>query len=359
MNTSFPGNAPLAAIPERAGSGRCRARLILLAGLTLGVPLALLLRPLAVGAAGGQSMKALVLSDGHLVMRTVPRPVPGPGEVRIRIRAAAINPADWKMARRASAMGPLPILGLDASGVIDAVGPAVSGWKPGDAVVALTRPPHGAYAQYAVTPVEFVGPKPAALSFEEAAGIPVAGITAWRSLIEVAHLLKGQRILVDGGAGGVGSAAVQIAKAQGAYVVATASASNASFLRSIGADEVIDYTAGPFEQKVKDLDVVLDTVNQDDGIRAMSTLKPGGVLVSLVGPMPVERCAAQRIRCVAPGSSGGQPAAPYLRNLAALADTGQYHVSVESVFPLRRAAQAWELNRQGHTRGKLVLSVRD
>ncbi len=323
------------------------------------VPFSLLLGPLAASGDGGETMKAMVLADGHLAMQTVARPEPGAGEVRIRIRAAAINPADWKMFRMASRFGPNPILGLDASGVIDAVGPSVTGWKRGDAVIALTRPPHGAYAQYVVSPVDFIAAKPRALSFEEAAGIPVVGITAWRSLIDVAHLEKGQRVLIDGGAGGVGSAAVQIAKAQGAYVIATASASNAQFLRSIGADEVIDYTAGPFEQKVKDVDVVLDTVNPDDGIRAMSTLKPGGILVSVVGAMPPERCAAAKIRCAAPGSSGGQPAAPYLRHIATLADAGEYRVNVERVFPLSRAQEALDLNRQGHTRGKLVLSAAD
>jgi NADPH:quinone reductase-like Zn-dependent oxidoreductase len=333
------------------------ARLTLLVPWILLVPLALLIRPPAAWGAGGERMKALVLADGHFVMQSVAKPEPGPGEVRIKIRAAAINPADWKMTRMASRFGATPILGLDAAGSIDAVGPSVTGWKRGDPVIVLTRPPHGAYAQYVVSPVDFIAPKPRALSFDEAAGIPVAGITAWRSLVDVAHLQKGQRVLIDGGAGGVGSAAVQIAKAQGAYVIATASASNAQFLRSIGADEVIDYTAGPFEQKAKDLDVVLDTVNPDDGIRAMSILKPGGVLVSIVGPMPQEKCAAARIRCAAPGSSGGQPAAPYLRHIATLADTGQYHVNVERVFPLGRAQEALELNRQGHTRGKIILSV--
>ncbi|HUN73259.1 MAG TPA: NADP-dependent oxidoreductase [Steroidobacteraceae bacterium] len=322
--------------------------------------LLMLIGPLLVlRAVGGETMQAIVFVDGHLVMQSVARPEPGPGEVRIRIRAAAINPADWKLARRATQFGPHPIFGLDASGVIDGVGPGVTGWKPGDAVVALTRPPHGAYAQYAVVSADFIAPKPRKLSFEQAAGIPVAGITAWRSLVDVAHLGAGQRVLIDGGAGGVGSAAVQIAKARGAYVIATASPSNARFLRSIGADEVIDYTARPFEQQVKDIDVVLDTVNPDDGLRAMSTLKPGGILVSVVGKMPADRCAAAHIRCDVPGSSGGQPATPYLREVGKLADDGKYRVNVERVFPLSRAAEAWALNQQGHTRGKLVLSVSD
>ncbi len=339
--------------PEKATRSPVLLPWILLA------PLALLVRQPGAWASDGDRMKALVFADGHFVVQSVVKPQPGPGEVRVKIRAAAINPADWKMTRMASRFGPTPILGLDAAGVIDAVGPSVTGWKRGDPVIALTRPPHGAYAQYVVAPVDFIAPKPRALSFDEAAGIPVAGITAWRSLVDVAHLRKGQRVLIEGGAGGVGSAAVQIAKAQGAYVIATASASNARFLRSIGADEVIDYQAGPFEQKVKDVDVALDTVNPDDGIRAMSTLKPGGVLVSIVGPMPQEKCAAARIRCAAPGSSGGQPAAPYLRHIATLADTGQYRVNVERVFPLSRAEEALELNRQGHTRGKLILAVAD
>jgi NADPH:quinone reductase-like Zn-dependent oxidoreductase len=308
-------------------------------------------------AADGETMQAIVFADGHLAMHTVARPEPGPGEVRIRIRAAAINPADWKLSRMAARFGPNPIFGLDASGVIDAVGPSVTGWKPGDAVIALTRPPHGAYAQYTVVSADFIARKPRTLSFEQAAGIPVAGITAWRSLIDVAHVRRGQRVLIEGGAGGVGSAAVQIAKAHGAYVIATASASNVAFLKSIGADEVIDYTAGPFEQKVKEVDIALDTVNPDDGLRAMSTLKPGGILISVVGKMPEDRCAAAKIRCDIPGSSGAQPATPYLLEVGKLADAGKYHVSVERVFPLSQAAEAWALNRQGHTRGKLVLSV--
>ncbi len=311
----------------------------------------------AAGAAAGGTMKALVLTGGQLEMRSVPKPQPAVGEVRVAVRAAGVNPADWKMARAAGRMGPSPILGLDAAGIIDAVGPSVTGWKPGDAVIALTRPPHGAYAQYAIVSVDFIAHKPRRLTFEQAAGIPVAAETAWRSLVDVAHLQSGQRVLIDGGAGGVGSAAVQIAKSRGAYVIATASPRNTRFLRSIGADEVIDYTSGPFEQRVKDLDVVLDTVNRDDGLRSMQTLKRGGILVSIVGPMPPDRCAAAAIRCAIPGPSSAQPAAPYLDQIVALADAGKYRVSIERVFPLSHVAEALKLSEQGHTRGKLILAV--
>jgi NADPH:quinone reductase-like Zn-dependent oxidoreductase len=302
-----------------------------------------------------------VLDQGKLRLTSVPVPEPGPGEVRIEVRAAGVNPADWKLARAASdprmaaRFGPQPIFGLEAAGIIDAVGPSVSGWRRGEPVIAITRPPHGSFARYAVVSTTFIAPKPRSMTFEEAAGIPIAGVTAWRSLIEVAHLTKGQRVFIDGGAGGVGSAAVQIAKAQGAYVAATASARHLAFLRSIGVDEPIDYTAGPFEQKVKNMDVALETAVPEDGIRAMSTLKPGGILVSVVGPMPAAKCEAVRIRCAIPGSSGGQPATGYLEEINRLVDAGKYRVSVERALPLSAAGEAQRLSETHHTQGKLVL----
>jgi len=317
----------------------------------------LLLPPAAAWGAGGRMMQALVLRDGKLVMQSVPLPEPAAGQVRIKVRAAGVNPADWKIARNAGRLGPDPVLGLEAAGTLDAVGPSVTGWQRGQEVIAITFPPHGSYAQYTVVPESFIAPKPRSMTYDEAAGIPIAGVTAWRSLIDVAHLQKGQRVLIDGGAGGVGSAAVQIAKAQGAYVIATSSPRHERYLRAIGADEVIDYTAGPFEQKVKDVDVVLDTVSQDDGIRAMATLKPGGVLVSVVGPMPRMKCAAARIRCAIPGSSGRQPATPYLEDIDRLVAAGKYRVSVERTLPLSDASEAWRLSEEGHTQGKLILAV--
>jgi NADPH:quinone reductase-like Zn-dependent oxidoreductase len=328
------------------------------AAVLAGCAVALMLAPAAgVRANGGTAMRAAVLNGGRLVMRSVPRPVPSAGEVRIEVRAASVNPADWKMKKMKGPMGPNPILGLDAAGTIDALGPGVEGWHVGEAVIAVTGPPHGAYAQYTVASVRALARKPRTLTFNEAAGIPVAGITAWHSLVDIAHVRPGERVLIDGGAGGVGSAAVQVAKALGAYVIATALASNTTYLHSIGADQVIDYSAGPFEQKAKDVDVVLDTVSAADGIRAIRTLKAGGLLISLVGKIPAARCAAARIRCEAPHGSGGLPAAPILDHVVALANAGKYRVSVEHVFPLADAPKAWQLSKAGHTRGKLVLSV--
>ena len=321
--------------------------------------LLLALLVLAPPAACAANMRALVLAgDGTLVMRPVAIPEPGAGEVRIHVRAAGVNPADWKLAARlAGASGGPVILGLDAAGTIDALGPGVSGWKLGEAVIALVRPPHGSYAPYTIAAAGNIVRRPRSISFAAAAGIPVAAVTAWRSLVTVAHLRRGQRVLIEGGAGGVGSAAVQIAKARGAYVIATASTANLPFLRSVGVDEPIDYTVGPFEQKVSNVDIVLDTANRDVGIEAMGTLKPGGVLVSIVGAMPAERCAAAHIVCAMPGSSGDRPAGPFLEQIARLIDAGRYQVSIERIFPLREGARAWALGRAGHTRGKIILAV--
>src|SRR6185437_10524354 len=144
----------------------------------------------------------MVPRQGKARFTSVPLPKPGPGEVRIEVRAAGVNPADWKIARAvsqpgmAARYGSHPILGLEAAGIIDAVGPSVSGWRRGEPVIAITRPPHGSFAHFTVVSTTFIAPKPRSMTYEEAAGIPVAGVTAWRSLIEVAHLTQGQRVLI-------------------------------------------------------------------------------------------------------------------------------------------------------------------
>ena len=155
-------------------------------------------------------------------------------------------------------------------------------------------------------PAKIAAPKPTKMSFEEASGIPVVGETAWRAIVTVADVQKGQRVLIHGGAGGVGSSAVQIAKARGAYVIATASPRNHDFLRKLGADEVIDYNTVRFEDKVKDADVVVNTVDADTGSRSIKVVKPGGIIVSVVGPAPAEACAAAKIRCEQTGRVTGE-----------------------------------------------------
>ncbi|HEY6455841.1 MAG TPA: NADP-dependent oxidoreductase [Steroidobacteraceae bacterium] len=316
--------------------------------LPLAVLLLLLAQPTAWAA---QTMRAVVVTDGKLQVQNVPMPVPQSGQVRIRVRAASVNPVDWKLAERA-APGSHSIPGRDLAGIIDAVGPDAGAWHTGQSVIAIAT--GGAYAQYALASVRAVALKPVHMSFAEAAGIPVVGETGWRAIVTVANVQAGQRVLIDGGAGGVGSSAVQVAKARGAYVIATASPRHDALLRSLGADEVIDYHSAHFADSLRNLDVVLNTVNADTGIRSIGAIKPGGVLVSVVGvPPPAAQCAAAGIRCAITGPVTGE----FLGKLTGLADHGQFRINIDQRLPLAEAAKAWELNRRGHTGGKIILEV--
>jgi len=301
-------------------------------------------------ACAGETMHAVVVVDGKVQLQSVPRPEPQPGQVRIKVRAVSVNPVDWKIIARASP-GAKVIPGRDLAGVIDAVGDPAGPWKVGQAVIAVA--PGGSYVEYAISPVTAVAPKPEKVSFEEAAGMPIVGETAWRAMVTVANVQAGQRVLIHGGAGGVGSSAVQIAKARGAYVIATASPSHNSLLHSLGADEVIDYNSVRFEDEVKDLDVVLNTVDADTGVRSIGVIKPGGVFVSVVGPPPAAQCEAAKVRCAVTGSATGE----MLSHVSELAARGKLHIHVDRKMKLADAAQALDLNRQGHTGGKIILEV--
>jgi NADPH:quinone reductase-like Zn-dependent oxidoreductase len=301
-------------------------------------------------ASAAENMQAIVFSDGNFQLQTVPRPEPRAGQVRIRVRAASVNPVDWKQAARASP-GTRLIPGRDLAGVIDAVGDTAGPWKVGQAVIAIAT--GGSYAQYAIASVNALAAKPQRLSFEEAAGIPVVGETAWRALVTIANVQPGQRVLIHGGAGGVGSSAVQIAKARGAYVIATASPDHNDLLRSLGADECLDYHTVRFEEKLKDIDVVLNTVDADTGARSVGIVKPGGILVSVAGAAPAAQCEAAKIRCAVTGHATGE----MLGSLSELADQGKFRIHIDRQFPLAEAAKALELNRQGHTGGKIILEV--
>ena len=306
---------------------------------------------LSSAALAAETMRAVVVGEGGaLRVQQMPKPEPKAGEVRVKVRAASVNPVDWKIGLRANPADKM-IPGRDLAGVIDAVGPGTQGFKVGDEVIAIA--PGGSYAEYAVMPARIVAPKPTKMSFEEASGIPVVGETAWRAIVTVANVQKGQRVLIHGGAGGVGSSAVQIAKARGAHVIATASPRNHDFLRKLGADEVIDYNTTKFEDQVKDADVVVNTVDADTGSRSIRVMKPGGIIVSVVGPTPAEPCAAARIRCEQTGRVTGE----LLRPVVDLANEGKFHISIEQKLTLADASKAWDANRAGHTRGKIVLTV--
>ncbi|HWZ61776.1 MAG TPA: NADP-dependent oxidoreductase [Steroidobacteraceae bacterium] len=301
-------------------------------------------------ASAADSMRAIVFSDGGFQLQSVPKPEPQAGQVRIEVRAASVNPVDWKQTSRTVPAARV-IPGRDLAGVIDALGDTAGPWKVGQAVIAIAT--GGSYAQYAIASVNAVAAKPKRLSFEEAAGIPVAGETAWRALVTIANVQAGQRVLIHGGAGGVGSSAVQIAKARGAYVIATASPSHFGLLRSLGADEVVDYHSVRFEEKLKDIDVVLNTVDADTGARSIAVVRPGGILVSVNGAAPDAQCEVAKVRCAVTGHATGEMLGP----LSALADQGKFRVHIDQRFPLAEAAKALELNHQGHTGGKIILEV--
>jgi NADPH:quinone reductase-like Zn-dependent oxidoreductase len=306
----------------------------------------------AAQGAPGTMQGVQVGEGGTLSVRELPVPRPGAGEVLIKVHAAGVNPVDWKAA--GGRVGQVP--GTDVAGVIDSLGADVTGWKPGDPVLGFARQ-SGSYAEYAVVPVSGLARKPAALTFEQAAGVPIAGETAYRALHEAGRIQAGQRVLIHGAAGGVGSAAVQIAKAAGARVVGTASANNQQFLKSIGVDDFIDYRAQKFENEIKNVDLVLNTANAETNARSIGVVRKGGILVSIVGPPDEAACAAAGIRCARPDRSTGAPNAELLARVAELADAGKFKVYVEAVYPMSDAAKAWQKSREGHTRGKLIIRV--
>lgn len=292
----------------------------------------------------------------------VPIPEPAAGQVRIRIHAVGINPFEWKLREgrmRARIELKLPhVPGFDVTGVIDKLGPSAGEWRVGDAVIAaLNRAPQGGYAEYAVVSCEDVVRKPGAMSFEEATGLLTPAATAWRFLVEITGLTAGQQLFIHGGAGGVGSAAIQIAKARGAQVITTASAHNSEYLRELGADEVINYRVQRFEDRIGAADVVLDAVGGDTLDRTPAAMKAGAVLVSAAGQPDPQKCEHARIRCPSTAWNTAAAFGPRLREITTLAEAGKFRVNVDRVFGLEAAATAQELNRQGHTRGKIVLKV--
>ena len=303
--------------------------------------------------AAPEKMRGVQVGEGSaLSVQEMPVPRPGAGEVLIKVRSAAVNPVDWKIASRR--VGQVP--GTDVAGVIDTLGEGVTDWKVGEQVLGFARQ-SGSYAEYAVIPLNSLARKPKSLTFEEAAGVPIAAETAYRALHEAGKLQKGQTVLIHGAAGGVGSAAVQIAKAAGARVIGTASSGNHEFLKSLGADEVIDYRTQKFEDVVKNIDLVLNTVNAETNARSIGIVREGGALVSVVGPPDAAACASAKIRCTRPERDSGASNAEMLARIGELADAGKFKVFVDGIYPMAEAEKAWEKSRAGHTRGKLIIQV--
>ncbi|MFI4868230.1 MAG: NADP-dependent oxidoreductase [Steroidobacterales bacterium] len=336
-----------------------------------------LLAATAAGAAPAvaATMQAAVIGPGRIQLRDVARPVAGPGQVLVKIRYAGVNPGDWKTAA-GSAEDPtapdaagtgargdsperaaIPIPGFDGSGVIAALGTGVTGFRIGDPVIVWAQA-RGTYAQYVAVPADTIALKPEGLSFAEAAGVAHASLAAWNLLIDQARLRSGQSVLVLGGAGGVGSAAVQIAKNKGAHVIATASARNAAYLKALGADTVIDYSAQHFEDQLRDIDVAINTVDIDNAYRALAVVRRGGYLVSSVGLPAAAQCAARGVIC-ARRTPSGTPIRLALRQIADWCQAGIFKVNVDRTFELSDVLQAWQYSQAGHTRGKSVIRITD
>lgn len=290
-----------------------------------------------------------------LKLEDVPKPRPNSQEMLVRVHAAGVNPADWKMRRGLFGALPLPaILGWDFSGVIEAVGDQVRDFHVGDAVFGEAAPGSGSYAEYVLARPSQCALKPAELDHIHAAALPVAALTAWQALFDMADLRAGQTVLIHAAAGGVGSLAVQFARLKGAHVVGTASQRNADFVRQLGADDVIDYRSTRFDEVLRDVDVVLDTIGGETQERSLGVLKRGGVLVSTVHPIAPDKAAAHGVRgmFLLQSADGNQ-----LAKIAELVTSGRVRLNIETVLPLSEGRKAQELSESHHTRGKIVLST--
>jgi NADPH:quinone reductase-like Zn-dependent oxidoreductase len=288
----------------------------------------------------------------------IERPEPGQGELLVQVKAASVNPVDTKM-RSGSYPTPreedLPvILGRDLSGTIDKLGRGVKGFKTGDAVFVALGEGRGAYAQYVLVKPEEAAPKPKSLSDVEAAAVPLAALTAWQGLFDHGHLQTGQRVLIHGGAGGVGHFAIQFARHAGADVVTTASDEDRPFLIELGAGQIIDHTRDRFENIVSPVDLVFDLVGGDTLERSYALVKPGGRLVTTVGKPSPQRAEARHIEAL---HYLVEPNSKELAEIGMLIDQGEIRPHVAAIFTLATVAQAHERLEHGHVQGKIVLNA--
>jgi NADPH:quinone reductase-like Zn-dependent oxidoreductase len=308
-------------------------------------------------------MKAVVAHEYGapevLKFEQIPRPEPKEDEALVRVIASAVNPADpltlsGKYAREFGTHLPL-IPGYDIAGIVEKTGPNVTKLKAVDAIYGYPTF-GGGWANYVTVKEWEVAAKPKSLTFVEAASVPMGALTAWQALVDVAKLQAGQTILVHGGSGGVGSFAVQIAKARGARVIATASTANQDALKQLGADVAVDYSKTRFEDVAKDVDAVLDPVGKETLARSYDVVKKGGIVMSLVArPDPVEL----KKRGIRGAGISVHPDADDLTEIAHLIDSGKVKPIVTEVLPLGKAIAAQQQAATHHTRGKVVLRIAD
>ncbi len=303
-------------------------------------------------------MKTIVIDqygDNAVVQyKDIDRPEPKAGELLVKVNAAGVNPVDWKIRSGAGQrMGlTLPFhLGGEISGTVEELGEGVSRFKVGDAIFGIID--SGGFSEYATANAANMAKMPVNLDFISAASVPLGALTAWQAMFDVAKLTSGQRLLITNGSGGVGSLAIQIAKAKGAHVTAMASGRNADYLRGLGVDDFIDYTQQPFEQIASNMDVVFDTVGADTFQKAFHTLKKGGFLVTAVafpnGEGEAHGIGVARVYC--------KPNVVQLESIRDLVESGHIQAHVATVLPLSEIKQAFEMSEGGRTRGKIVIQI--
>jgi NADPH:quinone reductase-like Zn-dependent oxidoreductase len=310
-------------------------------------------------------MKAMVIhkygGPEELTYEDMPVPDINPDDVLIRVYSTSVNPIDWKVRqgmRKEGAQRSFPlILGWDVSGIVEKIGSGVNSFKTGDEVWG--RPDtsrNGTYAEFVAVRASEIAYKPQTIDHALAAAVPLAGLTAWQGIFDHGKLQTGQRILIHGAAGGVGSFAVQLAKWKGAYVIGTASGKNTAFLKELGADEVIDYKTEHFEEKLSGIDLVFDTIGGETQANSIKVLKNGGILVSTVGIKDMEALKPKGIH----GEQYMAKSLPaQLKQLAELIDSGRLKPVIAETLPLNEAAKAHRISEEGHTRGKIVLKVKN
>lgn len=298
------------------------------------------------------AVRADASAPGAVKLQTVPVPKPGAGQVLLRVYAAGTNPVDWNIRAPAQTAAPPP--GRDVAGVIVALGSGVSGYRVGDKVYTALAG-GGAYAEYAVAPAAELALKPRKFTFEQAAGIPIAGYTGLRMVV-MADVKPGERVLVIGAAGGVGSTAVQAARAAGAHVIAVASSRHDRYLKSLGAQEIIDYDKESVAANARAVAVVLNTVGAENA-NALTYVQPGGLVLDAAGQVDAAACAAARVTCIHVARQGLSNA-ELLKRLTQMADAGKYSVKVEKTFPLARTGDALRYGRTGDREGKVIIDVR-
>lgn len=313
----------------------------------------------------------------------LPVPRVGPNGVLVEVHATSVNPVDWKL-RRGLLHAVMPVVfpviwGCDLSGVVKEVGPSVTLFKPGDEVYGMkdgyvAKTYRGTYAEYVVVPEKSLAAKPKNLSHQQAAAIPLAALTAWQAMANQGRLKPGKRVLIHAGSGGVGVMAIQIAKAFGAYVAATASTRNQDLLRELGADLPIDYTREKISAVRPKFDLVLDGVGESVWADSFQALKMGGRLITLYPPIPQQpTCKLLFFATAMSGLTFGfaraflggkrlsmmrvKPRGGELEKISALIEAGRIRPVIDEVFPLEQIAEAHRLSEAGHVRGKLIIRI--